>query len=132
MAANSPSDSGKNWLKIGIIAFVVQGSWTLWANWGHGLVKAAPSALMQGVFSGISASIMTLMMDKFFHLLKPSKARPAICIVVTSIGMALVLTLLHILIGTPEIFKTLLLPCFAIFAYAIGYTSHLRTRGASL
>ena len=130
MAANHPSSSGKNWLKIGIIAFAVQGSWTLWANWGHGLEKAAPSALMQGIFSGISASIMTLLMDMLFRLIRPSRLRPPICIMLTSISMVCVLTALHFLIGTPEILKTLLLPCFAIAAYAVGYTSHLQTRDA--
>ena len=125
---NSSISKNKSWRTIGLVAFLIQGGWTLWVNLPYGLVKAAPSAVLQGLLSAASASAMTLIMEWLYGALPHSPLRPAWCIAATSLLMATILFLLHCAIGTPEVLKTLLLPMTAIVAYATAYTLRLARR----
>ena len=118
--------SNKNWLIMGVLAFFVQGSWTLWVNFAHGWDKALPPALMQGLLSGASASVMTLMMEWIYRTVAQAALRFILSIIMPSLFMAAVLYALHRAIGTPEIAATMTLPMIAIIAYAVIYTLKLR------
>ncbi|WP_265655663.1 hypothetical protein [Verminephrobacter aporrectodeae] len=131
MTYAAPARPNRNWLVIGILAFLVQGGWTLWVNLPHGLGRSAISAAMQGLLSGVSASVMTLIMEWIYRTLSPSPLRPIASALGPILLMASVLYAVHRVIGTPEIAATMALPMIAIVAYAIVYTAKLSRRSRS-
>ncbi|WP_265665123.1 hypothetical protein [Verminephrobacter aporrectodeae] len=86
---------------------------------------------MQGLLSGVSASVMTLIMEWIHRTLSPSPLRPIASALVPVLLMAGILYAVHRVIGTPEITATMALPMIAIVAYAIVYTVKLSRRNRS-
>lgn len=106
------------------IAVLAMGGWTLGVNAAHGLARAWPPALVQGVISGV----ITLVLK---HALEAMAARLggwAAYVVPPAVSATVILAVLisvHRLIGTPEIARTIAAPWSVSTLYAIVYTSAL-------
>jgi hypothetical protein len=105
-------------------AFVAMGGWTLWANAGHGLAAAWLPALVQGAISGT----ITLVLKRALEAMAARLAGPVAYLVppaVTAPVILAVLIVVHRMIGTPEIARTIAVPWSVSTLYAIIYTSIL-------
>jgi hypothetical protein len=108
-------------------AFLAMGGWALFANRGHGLAEAWPPALAQGVMSGAITFVLKRALEAMagrFAGALAYLAPPAI----TALAILAVLTAVHRLIGTPEIFATIAVPWSVSTLYAVAYTAALARR----
>lgn len=111
--------------KLPLLAFLVQGGWTLFVNYSAGTLDALRSALAQGAVSAVSTYIMTVIMLWMFRKIHHDILATVSSILASSGLMLAVLVALHMLIGTAHIFATLTLPFTAIMLYAIIYSLRL-------
>jgi TRAP-type C4-dicarboxylate transport system permease small subunit len=102
--------------------FLLMGGWTLWANRAHGL--AWVPALAQGLLSaGLTALLKKTLerLDGRFAGVVALALPPAI----TAGAILATLTLVHRLIGTPELLATIAFPWTMSTLYAIAYNARL-------
>lgn len=111
--------------KLPLLAFLVQGGWTLFVNYSAGRLDALRSALAQGAASAVSTYIMTVIMLWIFCKIRHDILATVSSVLASSGLMLAVLVALHILMGTAHIFATLTLPFTAIMLYAIIYSLRL-------
>jgi hypothetical protein len=105
-------------------AFLAMGGWALYANSGHGLAAAAVPALAQGVMSGLITLLLKRALEAMsgrFSGVLAYVAPPA----TTAILILGVLVLIHRLIGTPEIARTIAVPWSVSTLYAVIYSAAL-------
>jgi hypothetical protein len=110
-------------------AFLAMGGWTLWANAGHGLAAAGLPALVQGAISGA----ITLFLKRALERMATRLTGPAAYVIppfITATAILALLILVHRLIGTPEIARTIVVPWSVSTLYAIVYSGVL-ARGRS-
>lgn len=104
--------------------FLLMGGWALFANRGHGLEQAWLPALVQGSISGV----LTGVLKKVLEALDGKLAGPAAYVVppmITAGSILMVLTLVHRLIGTPELIATIAVPWTVSTLYALIYNARL-------
>lgn len=104
--------------------FLLMGGWTLFANREHGLAAAWLPALAQGIISGALTGLLKKTLETLDGKLSGVVAYvlpPAI----TAGSILIVLTLVHRLIGTPELVATIAFPWTVSTLYAIVYNVRL-------
>ncbi|MES2035587.1 MAG: hypothetical protein V4466_15560 [Pseudomonadota bacterium] len=104
--------------------FLLMGGWTLFANREHGLAAAWLPALAQGIISGALTGLLKKTLETLDGKLSGVVAYvlpPAI----TAGSILIVLTLVHRLIGTPELVATIAFPWTVSTLYAIVYNARL-------
>jgi len=104
--------------------FLLMGGWTLFANREHGLAAAWLPALVQGGLSGVLTGLLKKTLETLDGKLAGALAfvaPPAI----TAGSILLVLTLIHRLIGTPELVATIAFPWTVSTLYAVVYNARL-------
>lgn len=104
--------------------FLLMGGWTLFANREHGLAAAWLPALAQGIISGV----LTGLLKKTLEALDGKLAGVAAYVVppaITAGSILLVLTVVHRLIGTPELVATIAFPWTVSTLYAVVYNARL-------
>lgn len=104
--------------------FLLMGGWALFANRSHGLAAAWPPAVVQGTIS----AALTGALKKTLEVLDGRIAGPLAFVIppATTAGSILVLlTLVHRLIGTPELVATVAFPWSVSTLYAIVYNAGL-------
>jgi len=104
--------------------FLLMGGWTLFANREHGLAAAWLPALVQGIISGVLTGLLKKTLESLDGKLSGVGAYvlpPAI----TAGSILVVLTLVHRLIGTPELVATIAFPWTVSTLYAIVYNARL-------
>lgn len=105
-------------------AFIAMGGWALYANSGHGLAAAWLPALLQGVLSGLITLVLKRVLERLSGLFAGVMAYvlpPAM----TASAVLVVLVVVHKLIGTPEIVRTIAVPWSVSTLYAILYSATL-------
>lgn len=94
--------------------------WAVFVNWGHGLEQAVRAGAGQGSVSFIISMSMAFMLEFLFFLPGIDKTlRIPFAVMVTMSVVIGASIMVHMLIGTPEIIKTIALP----FIMGMSYTS---------
>jgi len=113
-------------------AFLAMGGWALFANRTHGMARAAPAALLQGILSaGLTFGIkrgLEALFGRLNGLAALAVPPMTSCVIVLALLVAA-----HTLAGTPEIWATIAVPYAVSSTYAFVYTASLfmvRRRGA--
>ena len=92
-------------LLMSVAAFLLYGTWAIYANIEHGSVIAVRAGLAQGVYSFVSTVLITLLLETVY-------ARAAVMpvLVAGTVGITCTVTLItatHIAVGTPNLLKTI-------------------------
>lgn len=106
------------------VGFLLMGGWALWANRAHGLEEALLPALAQGVFSGAVTGVLKKSLEWMAGRVPPALAY-VLPPVLTAATILALLTLMHTLIGTPEVVRTIAFPWSVSTLYAIVYNAGL-------
>lgn len=108
------------------IAFgsLLMGGWALFANRSHGLAAAWLPALVQGIISGALTGALKKTLESLDGRLSGFLAY-AVPPAVTAGSILVLLTLVHSLIGTPELVATIAFPWTVSTLYAIVYNAGL-------
>ena len=115
--------AGSGLVHVGF-AFIAMGGWALYANSGHGLAAAWLPALLQGGLSGLITLVLKRVLERLSGLFASVMAYvlpPAM----TASAVLVVLVVVHKLIGTPEIVRTIAVPWSVSTLYAILYSATL-------
>ena len=111
-----------------VSAFFSFGGWAVFANMQHGLSKKLSAGLTQGLLSLISTAILTSAMETVFGRLSPGVTR----FVATGLGpitaTLFLMTVAHIVTGTPEIVATMLPSVVVGYTYSLIYAAGLTRR----
>ncbi|WP_223788695.1 hypothetical protein [Marinicella meishanensis] len=113
-----------------VLAFVVWGGWALYANFHAGFVVAVISAVFQGTFSLVMTLCMGFLTAFLYHRLAVpwlQLVMPALLISLLALGC---LTLLHHVIGTPEIMMTIWPALVVGYGFCLYRTIQLRKEGS--
>jgi len=105
-------------------AFLAMGGWALFANSGHGMAAAWPPAVSQGVLSGL----ITLVLKRSLEALRgrfPGALAYILPPAITASAVLALLVAVHMLIGTPEVARTIAVPWSVSTLYAILYSATL-------
>lgn len=104
--------------------FLMMGGWALFANRDHGLAGAWLPALAQGTISGVLTGILKKTLEALDGKLSGVLAwvAPPLLTATSILGL---LTLVHSLIGTPELVATIAVPWTVSTLYAIVYNAGL-------
>ncbi len=109
-------------------AFLGMGSWALFVNWGQGAATWT-AGIGQGVLSGL----ITLVLKRALEAMSPRFPGVLAHLVppaVTAAVILAVLTAVHLLIGTPQVARTVAVPWGVSTLYAFVYAAGLARRGA--
>lgn len=93
--------------------------WAMFVNWGHGLDQALRAGAGQGSVSFTVSMSMAFMLEFFYFLPENKSLRIPFSVVMTMSIVIAVTAVVHVLIGTPEIIRTMALP----FVMGVVYTS---------
>ena len=108
-----------------VAAFVLYGGWAILANYDHGLTKAFTAGLTQGLMSMVSTAFLTAGMEWIFAACSAGALR-YFTTGLTPITLVLVImTALHLAIGTPEVLVTMLPSAIIGIAYSMVYATGL-------
>lgn len=94
-------------------------AWATLVNWGHGMEQALRAGFGQGGVSFLVSMSMAFMLEYLFFLPANKALRIPFAVASTMSIVIGVSALVHILIGTPEIIRTIALP----FLMGVVYTS---------
>lgn len=107
-----------------VFGFLLMGGWALFANRAHGLAAAWLPALVQGTISGALTGGLKATLERldgrlgglWAYVLPPAATAGSILVL---------LTVVHTLIGTPEVAATIAFPWSVSTLYAIIYNAGL-------
>jgi penicillin amidase len=106
----------------GIIAFLLYGSWAVYANNEYGLLITLRSGLTQGLLSMTVTMVMTLAMEKVFSRIKPAILRFILTALGPLVTLITLMAFVHWIVGTPRIIKTIFPSVVIGTIYCILYT----------
>lgn len=113
-------------LLVGGAAFLLFGSWALFANRAHPWPAMARAALAQGVFSFLSSTFSVLLLEYLYGLGSTPARRIALAAIGTPATILLAMTCGHLVAGTPNVVATLLPSWISGSIFAVVYTLNLR------
>lgn len=114
-----------------IFAFALWGSWAYYINQGATQSMSVVAGLTQGVASFTITLLIVRLVTLLFHRLQPGALRLFLAPVATTILTGSYLTTIHYLVGTPEIFLTIL-PALTIalaFSFLTSWKLHKANKG---
>ncbi|WP_018417062.1 hypothetical protein [Teredinibacter turnerae] len=115
--------SGKKTAARALLSATVIGTlflcWATFVNWQHGAHAAIHAGIGQGGVSFVMSMSMAFMLEFLFFLPSNKLVRIPFAVVITMLVVTAFTTLVHLIIGTPEIIKTMALPIMM----GIGYTT---------
>jgi len=126
MDKNKPLIGVKDDVPFALMAFVIWGGWTFYANAQAGYWTALVSACAQGIFSMLMTFFMGYLTGFWFARLRHPLAQllmPATLILIMS---GTFLTILHWFIGTPEIVLTIMPALIVGFLFCLFKTIQLK------
>ncbi|MDD9300967.1 MAG: hypothetical protein HUK40_00940 [Desulfobacter sp.] len=91
-----------------LLAFICWGGWAFFINYSAGVVTGLISGLTQGTVSMIMTLVMIKIVTGMFHLIANHMMQLVMPTLFTVGGAAGLLVLMHSLVGTPNIFWTIL------------------------
>ncbi len=103
-----------------LFAFCAMGSWAVYANWVHPMPKPLYAGVLQGLMSATITYFLKRTIEALqakFHGKRALWAPPLIACTAS----LCVLAGMHILLGTPEVLKTIALPFTVAASYATIY-----------
>jgi len=109
-------------------AFIAMGGWAVFANRAH----AMPAPLLAGLVQGGLSAAITLFLKRLIEALAARFSGIAALLAPPAIACAVsasLLTLIHMLAGTPEILATILVPLTVATSYAALYNYSLWRSG---
>ena len=111
-----------------LIAFLAMGGWAWFANRAHPPASALMAAFVQGCLSGSITLVLKTAIEFLVKRLSGVAALviPPLAAFLTSL---VVLSMIHMLAGTPEILTTIALPLTVSTTYAFAYTYSLWRSG---
>ncbi|HET9538687.1 MAG TPA: hypothetical protein VFP43_25625 [Mesorhizobium sp.] len=111
-----------------LFAFLAMGGWAWFANRMHPPAAAIVAAFVQGFLSGCITLVLKTAIEFLVKRLSGVAALviPPLAAFLTSL---VVLSMIHMLAGTPEILTTIALPLTVSTTYAFAYTYSLWRSG---
>jgi hypothetical protein len=107
-----------------LFAFVAMGGWAVFANRAHAMPAPLVAGMIQGGLSALITLFLKLMIETLsLHL--DGIAALLVPPVITCLVSASLLTLIHVLSGTPEVLATIALPLTVATSYAALYNFSL-------
>jgi uncharacterized transporter YbjL len=103
-----------------LFAFLMMGSWAVYANWNHPMPKPLIAGLLQGALSGAITYALKRTLDFLRGRMAHSKGWWLPPMIALSVSFCLLVTA-HLAAGTPELFRTISLPFSVASLYALSY-----------
>lgn len=103
-------------------AALAMGGWALFANRQHPPAEALRAAVAQGVLSGLITLLLKRALEAMATRFQGAAAR-LVPPCITAVAILGVLVLVHRLIGTPEIARTIAAPWSVSTLYAFAYSA---------
>ncbi|MEM7746113.1 MAG: hypothetical protein AAF409_20655 [Pseudomonadota bacterium] len=105
-------------------AFVLMGTWAVFANRDHPMPAPVIAGIVQGMLSALITLGLKTVIETIARRLEGWRARllPPLVAGMVSFGL---LSAIHWAAGTPEIIRTVLLPLAVSTSYAAGYAQAL-------
>jgi hypothetical protein len=119
-------NSRKRALLVGAGAFVLFGSWALFANRAHPAPAMARAALAQGSFSAVSSTCAVLLLEYLYGLGRTPARKVMLGAAGTPVIIFLAMAGGHLLARTPNVVATLLPSWISGTIFAVVYTVNLR------
>jgi len=118
----------RGWVHMAV-GCVAMGSWAAYANAAHPMPKPAIAGMLQGVLSGGITFALKSALDR---LRAKTACRvgwwlPPLIACILSLAMLLVA---HLLAGTPEVLRTIVLPFSVATLYAVTYNFIMWKKGS--
>ncbi len=113
-------------LLVGVGAFLLFGSWALFANRAHSNEAMARAGLAQGGMSFVSSTMGVLLLEYLYGLGRTPTQRLLLGIVATPLAILAIMTTGHLLAGTPNVVRTLLPSWISGAIFCVTYTLNLR------
>ncbi len=108
-------------------AFLLMGGWAMFANRTHPMPAPVLAGLVQGLLSGLITLGLKQMLEALVARL-PGRAGLFLPPIIACALSALVLSAVHLSAGTPEVWRTLMVPTTVATCYAVLYTHRLWSR----
>lgn len=115
---------------VGTGAFLLFGSWALFANRAYPVPAMTRAGLAQGALSFVSTTFSVLLLEYLYRLGRTPARKFLFAAVGTPAVVLLTMTGVHVLAGTPNLVATLLPSCISGFIFCGTYTLALR-RGST-
>ncbi len=121
-----PRGSQKRALLVGTGAFLLFGSWALFANRAHPIADMTRAAIAQGTFSFISSSFSVLLLEYLYGLGRTPARKAMLGAIGTPAIILLTMTGGHVIARTPNVVATLLPSWISGTIFCVVYTINLR------
>lgn len=118
--------SRKRAFLVGAGAFLLFGSWALFANRAHPVSAMTRAALAQGGLSFVSSSFSVLLLEYLYGLGRTPARRTLLGAVGTPAIILVTMTAGHLLARTPNVVATLLPSWISGTLFCVVYTLNLR------
>ena len=112
----------KRILFFSVGAFFLYGGWAVFANSQHGLRRGLLSGFAQGLMSLLSTALLTTGIERLFLWLEPGRGRFWMAGLGPCWAVCSLMSLVHWLLGTPEVLKTIMPSVVVGTLFAISYT----------
>jgi hypothetical protein len=108
-----------------VLAFAVYGGWAFWVNLGYGLEVALTAGLAQGVSSTISTLIISAVIEYCFERFRHRRGGLFLAWVIPPTLTGLMHAAFQWVVGTPQIFITVLFSVFMGYLFGAVYVRGL-------
>ncbi len=104
------------------VGFVLMGVWAMWANRSHQMPAPLIAGVVQGTLTALITGLLKAIMDGLFDRTSGLAALilPPVAAAATSVT---VLSVVHKIVGTPEVWLTLAVPSTVATIYGVIYTA---------
>ena len=119
-------------LFLGGFASILYGSIAVYANWDHEAFLIIKAGLSQGVLSFSATFFASQLIEKFYSMGKHWLSKIILSIIGAGGIMLILITTVHWIMGTPEIFRTVLYSGMMAIPYYILYPTALEIRSRRL
>lgn len=107
-----------------LFAFIVMGSWAIFANWPYPFPRPYIAGLVQGVLSATITYLLKRTIERLAIKCTGISALWAPPLIACSISLCILVTI-HFAAGTPEVIRTISLPFSVATIYAVIYNYSL-------
>jgi peptidoglycan/LPS O-acetylase OafA/YrhL len=111
---------------LGAAAFLAYGSWAAFANRAHGADAALRAFVVQGCSSAFVTSTIAAVIEWAHARLPRTRASALLAVSFGALFATAFHCGLHLVMGTPELLRTVAVPVLASVVYASGYVTTLR------
>lgn len=101
-------------------AFVLMGSWALFANWEHPMPKPLIAAVVQGALSGAITFGLKRCLDALRARMRGATGAWLPPLLTLSVSLTVLITA-HLLASTPDVAQTIAVPFSVASLYAVAY-----------